>query len=210
MDFGAGGFGNLGGFNGSNENNSSGFGGFDKENFAEKFKNQKNNFTRKKKILTAIIVAILAVIVIAALSIDFIVKIWQVNEVGRVYSDVFWKNFFCKALVSASGFIVSFIISLINIFLIKKLALIKYFNARILKKNWIYVLASFLIALLFGGVMGENSYLELLQALNATEFGTIDPLFSKDNIEANRHCRIALQAYIQNPSKTLYDKSFYR
>lgn len=180
MDFGAGGFGNFGGFNGSNENNSSGFGGFDKENFAEKFKNQKNNFTRKKKILTAIIVAILAVIVIAALSIDFIVKIWQVNEVGRVYSDVFWKNFFCKALVSASGFIVSFIISLINIFLIKKLALIKYFNARILKKNWIYVLASFLIALLFGGVMGENSYLELLQALNATEFGTADPLFSKD------------------------------
>ena len=33
---------------------------------------------------------------------------------------------------------------------------------------------------IFGGIMGENTYKELLMALNATDFGMADPLFGRD------------------------------
>lgn len=165
---------NFGGFGG-------GFnGGFNKEDFAEKFKNQNKNLTRGKKILIGVIVVILALVVIAALSLNFIVEVWQVKEIGANFDEVFWKNFFCKAAVTLSGFFVVFVISLINLFLIKKIAIEKHFELKILKKKWIYVLISALIALMFGGVMGENSYLEFLKAVNSTSFGTVDPLFGKD------------------------------
>jgi len=162
-------------------NNFGGFsGGFNKEDFAQKFKEQNKNMTRGKKILLIVIAAIVALIVLAVLLLKFIVDIWQIKEVGANFDDIFWKNFFCKAAVSLSGFVVVFIITLINLFLIKKIALTKYFDAKILKKNWIYILASALFALMFGGVMGENSYLEFLQATNSTSFGIADPLFGKD------------------------------
>ena len=161
--------------------NFGGFGGgFNKEDFAEKFKNQNKNLTRGKKILIGVIIAVFALVLIAALSLNFIVEVWQVKEIGANFDGVFWKNFFCKLAVSASGFIVVFIISLINLFLIKKIAINERFEAKILKKKWLYIAVSALIALMFGGVMGESSYLEFLKAVNSTSFGTVDPLFGKD------------------------------
>ena len=161
--------------------NFGGFGGgFNKEDFAEKFKNQNKNLTRGKKILIGVVAVILALVVIAALSLSFIVEVWQVKEIGANFDEVFWKNFFCKAAVLLSGFIVVFMISLINLFLIKKIAIEKHFDLKILKKKWLYIVVSALIALMFGGVMGENSYLEFLKAVNSTSFGEVDPLFGKD------------------------------
>ncbi len=180
MNFENGGFGGFGNFN-QNENQS-GFGGFNfnKEDFAQKFKNQNKNMTRGKKILLSVIAIIVAIIILGALSLNFIVSVWQINEVGKGFDDIFWKNFFCKLLLSSSGFVVVFIITLINAFLLRKIGLLKYFDAKILRKKWVYFVVSAVIALLFGGVMGENSYIELLSALNATKFGTVDPLFNKD------------------------------
>ena len=170
MNYGPDNFGGFGGFSG----------GFNKEDFAEKFKNQNKNLTRGKKILIGVIIAIFALVLIVALSLNFIVEVWQVKEIGANFDEVFWRNFFCKAVVSLSGFIVVFIISLINLFLIKKIAIDTHFEAKILKKKWLYILVSVLIALMFGGVMGENSYIEFLKAANATSFGEVDPLFGKD------------------------------
>jgi len=161
---------NFGGFSG----------GFNKEDFAQKFKDQNKNMTRGKKILLIVIAAIVAIVALALLSLNFIVDIWQIKEVGANFDDIFWKNFFCKAAVSLSGFVVVFIITLINLFFIKKMAITKHFEAKILKKNWVYILFSALIALMFGGVMGENSYLEFLKAQNATQFGITDPIFNKE------------------------------
>lgn len=161
--------------------NFGGFGGgFNKEDFAEKFKNQNKNLTRGKKILIGVVAVILALVVIAALSLSFIVEVWQVKEIGANFDEVFWKNFFCKVAVLLSGFIVVFMISLINLFLVKKIAIEKHFDLKILKKKWLYIVVSALIALMFGGVMGENSYLEFLKAVNSTSFGEVDPLFGKD------------------------------
>ena len=172
---------NFGGFGNFYEgNNPSGFGGFNKEDFAQKFKDQNKNMTRGKKLIIGVIAVVLTIIILSSLSLNFVVNVWQIKEVGANFDNVFWKNFFCKSIVSASGFVVVFIIALINLFLIKSIALSKYFNTKILKKKWPYILASALIAFMFGGVMGENSYLELLKALNATEFGVADPLFGKD------------------------------
>jgi len=161
---------NFGGFSG----------GFNKEDFAQKFKDQNKNMTRGKKILLIVMAAIVAIVALALLSLNFIVDIWQIKEVGANFDDIFWKNFFCKAAVSLSGFVVVFIITLINLFFIKKMAITKHFEAKILKKNWVYILFSALIALMFGGVMGENSYLEFLKAQNATQFGITDPIFNKE------------------------------
>ena len=172
---------NFGGFeNFNNSSNSSGFGGFNKEDFAQKFKNQNKNMTRSKKILISVIAVILAIVILLSLSLNFIVNIWQIREVGANFDDIFWKNFFFKLIVSSSGFLVVFVISLINIFLIRKIALVKKFDARILQRKWPYVLVCALVALLFGGVMGESSHLELLKALNSTEFGVLDPIFGRD------------------------------
>lgn len=179
MNFSAGGFGGFGDFGGNNEN-PQGFGGFNKEDLKEKFKKQKNNFTRGKKILLIIIAVLVGILVIGAASLNFIMEIWQVNEVGKIYNDVFWKNFLCKLLVSSSGFLVVFIVSLINLFLIRKTALLKRFEAKIFEKKWPFLLAAAFLSLIFGGIMGENSYLELLAAFNATEFNVSDPIFGKD------------------------------
>ncbi len=172
---------NFGGFGGFNENKShSGYGGFNKEDFAQKFKEQNKNLTRGKKIAYTVIAAIIILIIMSVASLNFIIDIWQINEIGSSFSDVFWKNFFCKLAVSTSGFIVVLIISLVNIFLIRKIALLKHFDTKIVKSRWPYILVAFVIAFFFGGVMGENSYMELLSSLNATDFGIKDPIFGKD------------------------------
>ncbi len=175
MDFSGGGF---GGFH--NSENSESFKGINKENLKEKFKNQKKNFTKGKKTLLGIIIGIIVLIALSGAILDFVMDIWQIQEIGSGYDAVFWKSVITKLIVLSSGFVVVFIISLINLFMVKKLALTKHFNAKIFEKKWIFILGAFIISLILGGTMGKNSYLELLTALNATEFGKADPLFGQD------------------------------
>ena len=174
-------FGNFGGFGGFNNNeNGQGFGGFNKEDFAEKFKNQKNNLTRGKKILLGIIIGIIVLIAIFGAVLNFIMDIWQIQEIGSGYDAVFWKSLLTKLLVSSSGFVVVFILALINLFLVKRLALIKHFDTKLFRKRYPYIIAAFVVSAIFGGAMGQSSYLELLTATKSTEFGVADPLFGKD------------------------------
>jgi len=164
-------------------NNSTfgGFGGFNNgEDLAEKFKNQKNKLTRGKKVFLWIAIVLILLIVVATASINLIMEIWQINEIGKEFGDIYLKNLFIRVLVSLSGFVVVFLISLFNLFLIRKIAIKKHFNMPILNKKWPYILCAVLVSLVFGGVMGSGSYLELLTSLNAKEFGITDPLFNKD------------------------------
>lgn len=173
--------GNFGGFGGFNNNHDGqGFGGFNKEDFAEKFKNQKNNLTKGKKILLGIIIGIIVLIAILGAALNFIMDIWQIQEIGAGYDTVFWKSLITKLAVSSSGFVVVFILALINLFLVKRLALIKHFDTKLFRKRYPYIIAAFVVSAIFGGAMGQSSYLELLTAMNSTEFGVADPLFGKD------------------------------
>ena len=174
-------FGNFGGFGGfQNNENGEGFGGFNKEDFAQKFKNQKKELTRGKKIFIGIIIAVIILLAVLGSLLNFAVEVIQIGEVGGQYSGVFWKNLLFRLAVSSSGFVVAFVLALINLLLVRKLALVKHFEGKIFKKKYPYILAALVVSLIMGGVMGQNSYLELLTALNTTEFGATDPLFGKD------------------------------
>lgn len=174
-------FGEFGGFGGFNNNeNGSGFSGFNKEDLAQKFKNQKKNMTKGKKTLLVVVIALIALIAVLGVVFNFVMSVWQIQEIGSGFDTIFWKSLFTKLAVSSSGFVVAFILALVNLFLVRKIALIKHFDAKIFKKRYPYIIAAAVMSAFFGGIMGESSYLELLSAMNATEFGTVDPLFSKD------------------------------
>ena len=162
-------------------NGFGGFGGFsDGEDFAKKFRQQRGNMTRGKKLFW-IAVAVLAVLLLFAGQIlNFVMQVWQVSEIGSHYTDIFWKNFFCRLAVSISGFLLVFIVTAINLGVLRKLAFIKYTRVHFFQKKWPYFVAAALVSLIFGGILGESAYVELLSALNATDFNIQDPLFSKD------------------------------
>ena len=107
-------------------------------------------------------------------------EIWQIQEIGSGYDTVFWKSLLTKVIVASSGFIVAFALTLINLFLVRKIALLKHFEAKIFEKKWIFIAIAAVISLILGSSIGRNSYLEILTALNATDFGINDPLFGKD------------------------------
>ncbi len=168
-------FGPFGGENGT----GGPFGG-DFQDIAEKFKKQKNNFTRGKKVLTIALVILLILAAILAFFFNFVMDVWQIQEIGAGYDTVFWKSLITKLIVSSLGFVVVFILALINLFLVRKIALIKHFEWKGFEKKYPYIIAAFVVSAVFGGTMGESSYLELLTALNATDFAKTDPLFGKD------------------------------
>lgn len=157
-----------------------GFGGFDMHDMAEKFKRQKGGMSRRKKGILIAIIALILLVLFAGRILNFVMEIWQVGEIGGAYTDIFWKNLFCRLAVFAAGFVVVFIITLINLFLLRKLAFRKHLNVAFLEKKWPYIVAALVVSVSFGGFMGENAYAELLTAMNATDFGTVDPLFGRD------------------------------
>ena len=175
MDF-NGGFGGFGSTGGAGD--AGGFGGFG--DMAEKFKRSKGKMTRGKRILLIVIVALVLLVLFAGRILNFVMDIWQVNEVGSGYTDIFWKNFFCRLAVSASGFLIVFIAATVNLFVLRRLAFIKHTDVKFLEKKWPYFLFALVFSVIFGGIMGENAYVELLTALNATDFGSVDPLFGRD------------------------------
>ncbi len=156
------------------------FHGFDQSDLKEKFKQQKGKLTKGKKALYISLLVLFLLALCAGKILDFVMDIWQINEIGANYTDVFWKNILCRLLVSGLGFLLVFVVAAVNLFAVKKLAFSKHFNVKFLDKKWPYFLASFLFAVIFGGIMGENAYIEILSALNATEFGVADPLFHRD------------------------------
>ena len=175
---GFGGFGNFGGAGSAGSGGPNGFGSA--KDMAEKFKQGNGKMTRGKKILLIVIVALVLLVLFAGRILNFVMDIWQVNEVGSGYTDIFWKNFFCRLAVSASGFLIVFIAATINLFVLRRLAFIKHTNVSFLEKKWPYFLFALVFSVVFGGVMGENAYVELLTALNYTDFNTVDPLFGRD------------------------------
>ncbi len=178
MEFSNGGFGGFGNFHNSDDGQT--FKGFNKEDLKEKFKNQKKNFTKGKKILLGIVIALVVLVALFGTILDFVMEIWQIKEIGSGYDTVFWKSLITKVIVASSGFVVAFVLTLINLFLVRKIALLKHFQTKFFEKKWIFVLVSFVLSLIMGSSIGRNSYLEILTALNASNFGQVDPLFGRD------------------------------
>ena len=69
---------------------------------------------------------------------------------------------------------------LCNVFLLKRFAVVKTFQAGFFRKKWPYTLLSLALALFFSNLFGGDLYRQLLMAANAESFGISDPLFSQD------------------------------
>lgn len=138
---------------------------------------------RKPKHATAWIVTILLVILAAAVLVSgyhFLMEYWQIKEIGPNFTGVFWTNLIAKAATQTVGFILLFVLLLVNILLIKNLAVNRLLELSFLKKKWPYVVLSFALALAGSNVLGNDLYMKLLLAVNGGEFGVVDPLFSQD------------------------------
>ncbi len=167
-------------FEGENEGNNN---EFNISDIAKKWKQQKKEngrMSRKKKSLLVALLILVLLFVFGGQLLRFFMDIWQVREVGVLYTDVFWKNILCRLAVFGAGFALVFIFTLINTMILRKFAFSKHLEKPIFDKKWPYIVFSLVFSLLFGGIMGENTYIELLTALNATDFGIADPLFGRD------------------------------
>ena len=143
-------------------------------------KKEKTPMSRKKKILLIVLAVLVLLFLVSDRILRFVMDIWHVSEIGAGFTDIFWKNVLCRLAVFGAGFLLVFVVTLANSFLLRKLAFRKHLEGKIWEKRWPYLLFSLLFSLLFGGVMGENTYAELLTALHATDFGVVDPMFGKD------------------------------
>ena len=124
------------GFNG----NFDGFG--NAKEMAQKFREQKNKMSGKKKTAIIALLVIMLVFIFAGRILNLVMDIWQVHEIGAGFTDIFWKNFFCRLAVSLSGFLIVFIASVVNLFVLRRLAFIKHTNVRFFEKKWPYLIFS--------------------------------------------------------------------
>lgn len=163
-------------------NNFSGFGfnGFDSDDhdFKETFRGfQKPRFKKGFWVMAAVLaLLLLGLFVFYKVVMDY----WQIQEIGTQYTSVFWTNLATRLGVQAVGFVVVFALISINLFFVKRVALLKHFDYPILKKKWPYLLISLILSLSISGIFGGSLYQKLLLAWGREDFGVVDPLFSQD------------------------------
>lgn len=110
----------------------------------------------------------------------FFMEYWQIEEIGKNFTGIFWTNLIARGATWAGGFLILFAVFLVNLFFIKKIAVSKYSSIGFLRKKWPYVIVCFLLALLLSKGISDDLYIKLLQAANGGSFGAADPLFQQD------------------------------
>lgn len=129
-------------------------------------------------------IAVLAVVLLAVALLSglyhFLMRYWQLQEIGPDFTSVYWTNLFAKAATQSVGFVLLFVLIAVNLFFIKNLAITQFFKHPFFEKKWPYLVISLLLALMGSNVLGNDLYQKLLLAANGGEFGTFDPLFGRD------------------------------
>ncbi|MBQ4518883.1 MAG: UPF0182 family protein [Clostridia bacterium] len=139
---------------------------------------QEKKRKMKKWVIIAVVVLVLGYIVSPLY--HAVMEYWQIQEVGPQYTSVFWTNLFAKSLTQISGFALIFVVLLINVLLVRSLAIKQRVSKGFLLKKWPYVLLSAALSIFVSGQIGDTVYQKLLMAMNAEPFGQMDPLFSQD------------------------------
>lgn len=145
------------------------------------FKEAAGRF-KKGRVRFWIVLAALAVLFALVLSplYRLVMEYWQLREIGPSYTSIFWTNMTARVLTQSIGFVLIFGVLLINIFLIKKIAVAPNFAFGFLQKKWPYVLLCLLLALSVSSAVGGSLYQKLLLAAHGEAFGVSDPLFGQD------------------------------
>ncbi len=146
------------------------------------FASDYHKMRRPKHTMLWSVVILLAVILFMVLrtGYEFLMEYWQIKEIGPNFTGVYWTNLIAKSATWTVSFILFLIVLLINIFLVKKLAINKLFENTFLNKKWPYVLIAAVLAFIGSTTLGNDLYIKLLMAANGGEFGAKDPLFMQD------------------------------
>lgn len=159
-----------------------GFGGGNGKGGQASGKSKMSKFRNPKHARVWLAVIAIVLFMIAALVglYHFLMEYWQIKEIGTNFTSVYWTNLSAKLLTQSIGFILLFILIAVNLLFMRRLAIIQFFGQHFFKKTWPYLIASLFLALLGSSVLGNDLYQKLLLAINGGQFGTVDPLFSKD------------------------------
>ncbi|MBQ9914582.1 MAG: UPF0182 family protein, partial [Clostridia bacterium] len=147
----------------------------EKSDFKETFSAMK----KKKGTLIFWAVLLVAISVIGAFG-GLIMDYIRIREVGEAFTSVFWTDLLAQLLTRGIGVLLVFLVVLINLYVIKKVALDRYFHAPILQKKWPRLLIALVISVLLSGLSGGDLYRKFLMAASGESFGITDPLFAKD------------------------------
>ncbi len=153
-----------------------GFSGFEEKDYKKIF--QMNG--KKKKVFGILIIVFVLALLVCKVGYNILMEYWQIQEIGKNYVSIFWTNIFARILTRAVGFLLTFFVVAVNLFLLKKIAVKKNFSVGILLKNWPYLLASLVLSFSYASITGDNLYQKLLLAANAETFSVQDPLFLRD------------------------------
>ncbi|MBE7021701.1 MAG: UPF0182 family protein [Ruminococcaceae bacterium] len=157
-----------------------GFSGFDDNE--HDFKETARGFTmpRPAKWLLILLAALAVLFFVLSELYHYVMEYWQIQEIGEQYTSVFWTDLWARLLTQTVGFAVIFVLITVNVFFIRRFAVLKNFKARFLQKKWPYLLLCFLLSLSISDVVGGSLYQKLLLSYGRQEFGITDPLFSQD------------------------------
>ncbi|MBE7048570.1 MAG: hypothetical protein E7393_04275 [Ruminococcaceae bacterium] len=151
------------------------------ESNSHDFKETMMNFKKGKVKAWGIVVIIVALLAFVLSPLyHMLMEYWQIEEIGSAYTSLYITNLTARAITQSVGFILIFLILLVNVFIVKKIGIEPNFSARFLQKKWPYVLLCLIFALSLSNLAGGNLYQKFLLATNGQKFNTIDPLFGQD------------------------------
>lgn len=132
----------------------------------------------KKWGIGAVITLVAAIVLIYAFSLYL--EYSQVKEIGEKFTQVFFTDLKAKLISQIVSFLLVFVLSYLSINTVK-MSLLKIDSTySFLKRKYILVTASFLLALFISNIVKATVYERMLGFLNPVFFGKGDPLFFKD------------------------------
>ncbi|MCX7714308.1 MAG: UPF0182 family protein [Clostridia bacterium] len=128
------------------------------------------------------IIALTALILIAAgvIAVNIYYEYLQYAEIGYRYIYVFFTNITAKLGVQTLSFALVFMYFLANNFIIRKIIYTQNNDLAVVRKPFIIVVFTFILAFLASTVISDKVYQNFLIFSNASKFGETDPLFGHD------------------------------
>lgn len=130
--------------------------------------------------VACILLAALFVVMVGGYAISLFVEYIQIKEIGEQFTGNFWTNLNVKLISQAFSFLIIFLMFFITNQFLKKEVLRQNPNWTFLKKQWIWILLSLVVAFIGSSMIRDGIYSRFLLFSNATKFNVSDPLFSQD------------------------------
>ena len=135
-----------------------------------------------KKIVKRIIIT--ALLFVAVISVAGLYSVYtnylEIREIGSQYTSVFFKDMFVKVAIWCASFFVIFILTLLNLLIMRKIMLGIDVTFESLKKLPAYFMLSAVIAFFGSGYIKEAVYSQYLMYANSVPLGISDPIFGHD------------------------------